>query len=444
MKKIFYSLASLRLTVVLLILSTVVVFFGTLDQANYGIHHTQEKYFESWIILSPVVSLLALVLFKTYPTEWEWAILPLPGGLLLGALLVVNLSCAHIRYYRPGWKRLGIVLTHSGLILLIISGFLGSFFQEEWQMVLDEGGRPVNHISAIRGDELVLVDVSDSDGDTHYVLPSSLLRSGQSIEVPGTGLQVRVLDIATNAELEQRNRLIRTSGEERAADLLANPGILLAPLSGEDPITVDPEKIRGLASGQNIAAIAVPTTYRHDETNFSTAVVELSDGEEILGIWLVSTLLDLVDGITPQTFRHDGKEYELALRFPREYLPFELQLLDFIHRRHPNTDIPAEFASEVVLQNEAVGENREVRISMNRPLRHAGYTFYQASFANNDQTSILQVVRNPSWLIPYLSIVIVGLGLVIHFCLKLLRLGEKGVRTRALEGGTESDQKGGD
>jgi hypothetical protein len=51
---------------------------------------------------------------------------------------------------------------------------------------------------------------------------------------------------------------------------------------------------------------------------------------------------------------------------------------------------------------------------MNNPLRYGGLTFYQAGF-ENDRTSILQVVSNPSWLVPYVSCVLMGLGLVIHF-----------------------------
>jgi hypothetical protein len=36
---------------------------------------------------------------------------------------------------------------------------------------------------------------------------------------------------------------------------------------------------------------------------------------------------------------------------------------------------------------------------MNNPLRYAGLTYYQASF-DGEHTTILEVVRNPSWLVP--------------------------------------------
>ncbi len=58
------------------------------------------------------------------------------------------------------------------------------------------------------------------------------------------------------------------------------------------------------------------------------------------------------------------------------------------------------------------GENREVLISMNDPLRYRGFTFYQAGFDNNDKTTILQVVKNPAMLLPYIACGLVALGLL--------------------------------
>ena len=58
---------------------------------------------------------------------------------------------------------------------------------------------------------------------------------------------------------------------------------------------------------------------------------------------------------------------------------------------------------------------------MNQPLRYEGKTYYQSSFGKNDTLSIFQVVENPGWVIPYLSCVLVTLGLLIHFAFALRR-----------------------
>jgi len=80
------------------------------------------------------------------------------------------------------------------------------------------------------------------------------------------------------------------------------------------------------------------------------------------------------------------------------------------------------------LANPRTGENREVEIYMNRPLRYAGLTFYQyqmdagemARQAGHAPSSVLQVVRNPSWLTPYIGCAMVAIGLVIQFTMHLV------------------------
>jgi hypothetical protein len=75
-----------------------------------------------------------------------------------------------------------------------------------------------------------------------------------------------------------------------------------------------------------------------------------------------------------------------------------------------------------------VNEDREVLIKMNEPLRYQGITFYQASFDErlpSNPATILQVVKNPSWLTPYLACVLVGLGLIIQFMSHLIGFATK-------------------
>ncbi len=52
-------------------------------------------------------------------------------------------------------------------------------------------------------------------------------------------------------------------------------------------------------------------------------------------------------------------------------------------------------------------------IYMNQPLRYDGKAFYQASYGKGDTLSILQVVSNPGWLLPYISCALITLGLLI-------------------------------
>ena len=75
------------------------------------------------------------------------------------------------------------------------------------------------------------------------------------------------------------------------------------------------------------------------------------------------------------------------------------------------------------IQHKTTGEDREVLIFMNSPLRYNGETYYQAGFDDKQpgvKATILQVVRNPGWLTPYLSCILVGAGLLTQFMTHLV------------------------
>ena len=109
------------------------------------------------------------------------------------------------------------------------------------------------------------------------------------------------------------------------------------------------------------------------------------------------------------------------MRPERFYKPFSLTLLKFSHDKYTGTNIPKNFSSLVQLKDPKHNEDREILIYMNAPLRHGGETYYQADFRNDDRTTILQVVRNPNWIMPYIACTLVSLGLFVQFGAHLLR-----------------------
>jgi hypothetical protein len=75
------------------------------------------------------------------------------------------------------------------------------------------------------------------------------------------------------------------------------------------------------------------------------------------------------------------------------------------------------------MQND-IGLEEERLIYMNHPLRYGGKTFYQASFIGAN-TTILQVVENPSWMLPYISCTIMTVGMVVQFMMSLVVFARK-------------------
>ena len=124
----------------------------------------------------------------------------------------------------------------------------------------------------------------------------------------------------------------------------------------------------------------------------------------------------------PQTINVDGKELTIMLRRERTYLPFSLELVDFKKELHPGTDIAKSYSSKVNLYEKNI--KRPVIIEMNVPLRHKNYTFFQSSFIEdfNSDTTILSVVKNYGRLFPYISSIIMSIGLLLHMVLRLPKL----------------------
>ena len=169
----------------------------------------------------------------------------------------------------------------------------------------------------------------------------------------------------------------------------------------------------------DLVVTELPKTYKQDERNRSSAILTLRDGDEAVGTWLVSTAFD--EETPPQLLTYGGRDYEIALRFKRSYLPYRIELIDFSHDLYPGTDIPKNYSSLVRIKNQDTGVDRQTLIYMNNPLRYEGLAFFQYSFANNDTTTVFQVVRNPGWLIPYISVVLVSAGLLVQFGFHLVR-----------------------
>ena len=148
-----------------------------------------------------------------------------------------------------------------------------------------------------------------------------------------------------------------------------------------------------------------------------SAYVKLTDREgKDVGTYLVSLWFTLDE--RPDTVMVDGKTYELWLRFKRVYKPYTIHLIKFTHEKYIGTDTPKDFASEIRL-TDPEAQHRTVRVWMNHPLSYQGESFYQQGFLPGDKGTILQVVRNPGWRMPYIACTLVALGMLLHFGLQL-------------------------
>jgi hypothetical protein len=161
------------------------------------------------------------------------------------------------------------------------------------------------------------------------------------------------------------------------------------------------------------------------EVDLAATYVRLIDknGSGDLGTYLLSQKLISDKVIVENT------TYELSLRFGRNYKPYQITLKDVRKDDYVGTAMPRNYSSDIHLVDESRGVDREIHIWMNNPLRYAGETFYQSDYQRSQdgtEFTVLSVVRNAGWMIPYVSCMIVFVGLCYHFGRKLLQFQRRG------------------
>lgn len=409
----FFTL--LRLTVVCLGLGLLLVFIGTLAQVDEGLYQAQTRYFKSFLIfwkpavvnwgnfhpdaeIFPIRAAVnttgkVLHLAGKAVQGLGWVALKIggpnvklpvfPGGYLIGGLLLVNLIAAHIRRFTFAPKKIGIWMIHTGLILLLLGQLLTDMLSQESVMHL-RIGQTKNYSEESRRTELAVVDATDPDTDKVVAIPESILARQKVISHADLPFTIKVEKFYPNSSVSEQ-----PSAEFPKTDATQMPGA-------------------------NFGLKEEPKVTSMNFRDIPSAVIELVSPKGSLGKWLVSGSLNM------QSFTLGNRTYRIGIRPERFYKPFSLHLVDFHHAVYKGTNEPKDFSSFVRLQQPSTGEDRQVRIYMNNPLRYNGETYYQADWdKEDDRGTILQVVHNPSWLTPYISCALVGFGLLVHFLIHL-------------------------
>src|SRR5687767_2557883 len=377
LNKLVDILTSLKLTVLCLTLALGLVFIGTLAQVRLGLWVVQEQYFGSYFV-------------------W-WKNIPVyPGGYLLGGILLINLIAAHIQRFELSKKKFGIFVIHAGLIILLVGQLFTQLFQVESYMRIEEGEMTNYSESGFRS-ELAIIDVTDTNENTVVAIPQKLLGDKKEIRHASLPFTVKVHSYYEHADPNlQGSKLAFVKKPFQVAMNKRN-----IPAANVEIVTDEgskgPFSVSNWQSERNLVSIMAESF----SSSFSLGMVE------------------------PGRFTYKGRQYEITMRPKRYYKEHTIELLDFTHERYLGTEIPKNFSSRVRLKNPETEENREVLIYMNNPLRYGGETYYQGSFEPGDTVSILQVVRNPSWLTPYIACALVSVGLLFQFLFHLVGFAKK-------------------
>jgi len=481
MQSLWKFFTSLRLTVVLLSLSIVLVFVGTVAQADEGLYQAQERYFKHWIVVGA--------------SMWGHHVpIILPGGYTLGVMLLANLISAHIKRFKWSASKVGIHLTHAGIVILLVGQLATDMTQVESRMSFTEG-QTANYVEHHRQHELAFLIDAGNGQDEVVSFAEELVKKDAELSNPKLPFSVRVKEFSPNGNVVVHSEVTEAAGQlqtalatvdgqystvdglvpqaERAAESAGRTAVWRQALEaiGEkeaqdvvaaarrvavqpdregklrtelktrfrnemlqrfsqqggamslaaqkitagEPVTAEslkPASTQG--AGARSSASPLPVAKDMDSRSLPYAVLEVISGGLSQGTWLVSGFL------RPQEIKFGDKTVRVAMRDNRVYLPFSLKLLQATHKKYAGSDTPKDFRSRVLIDNPAKNEHRETEISMNSPLRYGGLAFFQYQMTKDELdsrpgSSVLQVVRNPSWLAPYIGCIVVTIGMMWQF-----------------------------
>lgn len=353
-------ISSYGLAVIIMFLLLILTFVGTLAQRTLGLHGAVDKYFTSWYFFEKGI--------------------PFPGGCLLMSVLFVNMLFGSILKARKDVKRIGILVSHVSILLLLASGLVTHLFKKEGYLDL-KVGETSNEIESYLEWVVEIEELGPEENKREaLVIPFELMRGLSD------GNRTFFSDkLPFDLKLSQFARNSTVAKSE-------NDGYKLQPV----------EKNKE-------AALNIPGV------NFS---IVNKDNEVIQSSFLW--------GGAPGVYSIDFDDRKFMIKMTKDSweIPFAVTLDKFKHEYHPGTEIPKEYSSWVTQKLRE--EDRNIHITMNVPMRDSGYVLYQESWGKLGEGidapvySQFAVSRNPSDQWPLWCCIGSATGLTIHFLLKLV------------------------
>ena len=355
------KIGSPKIFVYLIIWLMILTFFGTIAQKDSGLYLVQLDYFSSWV-------------------KW-FAFIPTPSAKLTMLFMTANLSCY---FFKPNiWnvKKIGITITHSGVMLLLFGSGLTSLFSLEGNMIINEG-ESSNYFENFYLKEFAIINRTNSEFDDYVIFDESSLFKNNILNHQSLPFEIEIIDYYINCTIVQRQ--------------------------------VPDESFKGMAKNFYLDSIKSEKEYEQNRPGIIYRLKGLNDNSDD-GVYI-----QFMNQAVDQDFTISENFFKIQLRPNRTYVPFQIELVDFKKNMHPGTEIASSFSSSVNLIEDGI--SRKVLIEMNVPLRHYDYTFYQASYIeqNGIETSVLATVKNYGRLFPYISSVIMCIGILVHMLVMMI------------------------
>lgn len=367
-------ISSMRLSVVLLLLLLLLTYLGTLYQVEHGLYLAQKTYFDSWWLSQPLGESLAV---------------PLPGGLLVMTVLFVNLVVGGLIRMKFTKRRLGVIITHVGILYLLFAGFVKFAYSDEGALQLFEGQQGDEYRSYYEW-EVVIGEPLGGGRTREYLIPQEQL--GARERGHGARFEHERLPFSVEFSGYVPNSRPLPKGPMFEVEVPIVDGFFLQ------------EQERVVEAERNVPG-CYATLRDDDGAIFAEGI-----------LWGGSA--------APLVVELDGAAWSFDMRKQRMTLPFSVKLDETARELYPGTSKPRSFMSDVTFT--AGEQSQEIRIQMNEPLRHAGFVLYQSGWGPDNARpgdrlfSVFAVVRNPADRWPLYACIVISIGLLLQFSQSLL------------------------
>lgn len=450
-RKIVHQLASLKLAVIIIVALGVITAWGTIVEAQFDALAAKKIVYSSvWMIGSMIMLMISLTAVMV--DRWPWQkrhtgfVLAHIGIiiLLLGSYITQKWGVDGSVSINIGDKQKSITVGETDLT--VYSSFDGSSYAKLYDQEVDFFSKPAaKHpiAVAIPEGEIKVVE------SYAYALREQKFMAAEDDENAGAAIRFQL----QNPNVNMTEWMLQPSKTAAETKDLGPAQVLLVAnfprdFGGRNAIVIRPydkDKIEyqihtarhsGIKKGTAAAGDIVETgwmglqfrllkymprakeevSYRKMEkpTEITTSAIKVEYREpgtqKIKTQWMgLNSLLKLFS---------EGQMYVVSYMNRRLPMGFDMRLKEFKVGRYQGTLRAASYESLVEVPG--LGERL---ISMNEPLKHAGYTFYQASFQSDPATgqpiaSILSVNHDPGRGLKYFGSLLIVFGAIHLFYLK--------------------------
>lgn len=444
-EKIFSFMASVKLAVIVILSIAVISAVGTIYEAKYDAFVAKKVVYQS-VYMYAVMILLILNLTAVMIDRWPWRwhhlsfVLAHIGiiTLLAGSFITQRIGLDGSMSFAMGESNRYVSVDNTELAAFASFGGEGftQLFRQEVDFFLKSPSKEPFKINSGQA-QIEVVDY------VHYGVRQSEVTASDKVSA-GPALRVQLL----NANVNLSQWVVKEKGRP-AAEVNLGPAKLI--LAEEKPKKISGNALVFIPSGKGLA-------YEVYSAKAGGVIRkgQVQEGDTIQTGWMdmqarilrfLPKAQEKINFLkreypTPQTraaikIRFQDEEYWVGLNsVVRLYLEqsvlffsfrnlqidlgFPIKLEKFEVGHYEGTKRAASYQSEVSVP----GIGRQL-ISMNEPLKHNGYTFYQASFEQDETgkptASILSVNRDPGRFLKYLGSLLIVLGTIMMFYFKRIR-----------------------